>query len=279
MNSALNLVTTSFRKLHNLASRNVLHRSFLMSLLISIFYLFSCSKEKQEPAESIDKCDKVTEVLEYKPYGQQPYEARMKFSYDALGRIEIANGFEAGRGITQYKYYKDRIELTLDFYGNIKTTTYYLDKNNLIVRENEKDTFFFYNKEGFLTSFRMGIGYEDDINNYIEYKIEYENGNLSRVYTVNPDVDFKGLTFTYYDTSAQDIIGYIDPIKFGVLGGTHFISYLISGGYFGKRSKNMLKSAAMIDRDFYVSPNQFKMDQKNRIVEWTEAYKFSYACE
>jgi hypothetical protein len=247
----------------------------IICYLAFLTFFISCSKKDgTEKPENV--CDRITEVLSYRPYDNPQYQTTATFTNDEQGRLKSVKG--EGQNTSEYTYYNDRIELKAkDVFGNDISATYYLDNAKRIVRTKSYDNDFRYNAEGFLTSYRQPYGTNGQINGYTQYYLKYLDGNLQEVYTNDPNVSRKSVTFSYYDEPHQEMSGYNSPLYLSDVIYDRNTFFLIKGGFFGKQSKNLLKSVDH-HQGYPVTNIEYTKDAKGRIVNTKEGYSFIYQC-
>jgi hypothetical protein len=243
---------------------------------VFLFTLFvSCSKEDTD-SNAVNSCDKIVEALSYHPYENPNYQTTATIQYDEKGRLKTIIG--GGQNKSEYTYFKDRIELkATDIFGDDISITYYLDNAQRVIRTSYYNNDYKYNADGYLIAYKQPYGYNDQINGYTQYYLKYENGNLIEVYTPDQNVSRKKVTFEYYNEPNQDLMGYNSPFYTSNIIYDRNTFYLLQGGYFGKQSKNLLKSVDYHE-GYPIWPIKYGYDQKGRITKIEEGYIFKYQC-
>lgn len=244
--------------------------------LAFVLFFYACSKDDGKDQKEIT-CDRIVEVLSYHPYDNPQYQTTATITYDEQGRVKVVKG--EGQNTSEYIYYNNRIELTAkDVFGTDISEIYYLDNAKRIVRTKSFDYAFTYDGQGYLISFRQPYGTNGQITGYTQYYLRYLDGNLQEVYTNDQTVSNKSVTFNYYGEDNQEMLGYNSPLYVSSVLGDRNTFFLIKGGFFGKQSKNLLKSA-----DYHQSYTTFRdivyvKDVKGRIINTKEGYSFNYNC-
>jgi hypothetical protein len=237
--------------------------------------VLSCKKDKDDKkdVEPVDTCDQILKVTMLSPYGNNSLTATL--TYDEKGRITHVKG--EGQNASNYTYYKDSIVLkATDIHGDNIGLTYYLDANGRIKGTSFYDNQFRYNADGYLVSFRQPYTYNNQVVDYGEYTITYQNGDLFEISTTKPYVSVKKVNFKYYDEPNQQVLGYNQPLYIGSVLGDRNSFYLIGAGFFGKQSAHLYKTVAIND-SWSNGSMTYTKDAKGRIIS-NSAFSFEYQC-
>jgi Domain of unknown function (DUF4595) with porin-like fold len=246
-------------------------KHFLFVLFLFLF--ISCSKSKDQP---VNTCDQITESYDPHPYGNLGPPTAI-FTYDDQGRVSYVKGQLQNQA--SYTYYNDSIVLTAtDIYGADIGTTYYLDNQRRIIRTRDYDWDFKYNTDGYMISCKIPYGNNGQITGYTPKFLTYTNGNLTEVTTTDPNAVPQKISFGYYDEPNQNLMGYNSPLYISGILGDRNSFFLISGGYFGKQSKNLYKTLDW--NSVYYPPGSvsYLKDSSARIVEMQQGFSFKYRC-
>lgn len=244
-------------------------------LLLLVLVCISCKKSKDDKGGT-DSCNAIVEALSYAPYPDPHFETTATFTYDDKERLVSVKGF--GLNKTQYTYYADRIESkATDFQGVDISLTYVLDNAGRITGTNFFDNKYTYNSDGYLISYRHPYGNNGQVLGYTQYYLTYNNGNLVEVSTPDPNVSRKKVTLEYYSEAHQEMMGYNSPLYLSQSLGDRNTFFLIKGGYFGKQSKNLLKSLDF-HQGYPPGIKNYSYDSKGRISEIKEGFSFKYQC-
>ena len=212
----------------------------------------------------------------FSPYGNPQYQTTATFTYDAQGRVKSIKG--GGKELSEYTYFKDRIELKgVDVFGKDFSQTYYLDNANRIIRTTSFDYDFKYSSDGFLISYKQPFGMNGQISGYTQYYLKYAEANLQEVYTNDSNVSRKKITFSYYDEPNQEMLGYNSPLYISSVIYDRTTFALIKGGFFGKQSRSLLKSVDH-HQGYPGGDILYSKDSKGRIINIREGYSFKYQC-
>lgn len=245
---------------------------FIPAFFLTLFA--SCSKNKNSDTT---KCNRIVEVLDYHPYDNPTYQTAATLFYDADGRIKSVEG--VGLNKSEYTYYNDSIVLkATDIYGADIGNVYYLDNLQRVTRTKYANEEYQYNADGYLTSFKQPFGYNGQVTGYTKYFLKWQNGNLMEIYTDDQTVSNKKVTFQYYNLSNQNLLGYNEPFYIGQLLSDRNSTFLIGGLYFGKQSKDLLKSSSFNDTN-QSADTPYQADSIGRIIGIGDFYKFKYQCQ
>ena len=250
-----------------------MNRFYFLSVIV---FLVSCSKDTTVNQQQDDPCKRIIEVQDYHPYDNPTYQTTALLTYDDQGRVKSVKGELQNE--STYTYYSDRIELKgKDIYGTDISQVYYLDNMGRITRTKAYDYDFTYDANGYLISYKQPYGNNDQILGFNEYQLRYENGNLIEVSTDDPNVSRKTVTLEYSVEENQDLIGYNSPLYLSEIIQDRNTFFLIKGGFFGKTSKNLLKSLDF-HNGFPAGEIRYIYDDKGRITEMENGYRFNYQC-
>lgn len=254
-----------------------MYKKPLILLFISTFFLItinSCSKDKNNNPET--QCNDVKELLNYDILNI-PSPGK-EYIYDKTGRIIHIKG--QNQNETFFKYSKTTIEQNITYFqgASKKKLTLYLDNKGRITKTSEFNYDYKYNSEGYLISFNDPFIYMGELIRYTTYYFTYEKGNLIRISSTDNN-SFHGTTnFSYFDAAAKSCMGYNSPLA--LLGMVNIFwdhQILVEKGFFGKNSKNLLKSVNF-SRGNREWPQEYQFDAKGRIVRY-ENYGFKYQCD
>lgn len=249
----------------------------LILLFISTIFLItinSCSKDKNNRGPEI-KCDYVKEILEDNgPNSTSPVK---ELTYDKVGRIIRVKGRDQDDNI--FRYTKTTIEQDITRMNgpNKKKLTSYLDNKGRITGTSDFNNEYKYNSDGYLVSFKEPIMYTNEVSSFTTYTLTYEKGNLVRISTTDNDSIKGDISFTYFDSPAQNSVGYNSALSLLYLISPWDHQFLIEGGFYGKPSKNLLKSINYKkgDRQW---PQEYEFDAKGRIIKF-QSFGFKYQCD
>ena len=235
----------------------------------------SCSKNNS-PGTTVNSCDRITEVTGYYPYGNPNYQTIAAVTYDNDGRIRTVIG--EGQNRSEYFYYNDSIVLkATDIYGVDIGQVYLLNNAGRVSRTKFANEEYTYNADGYLISYKQPYGNNGQINGYTPYFLKWENGNLTELYTNDPNVSKKKVTFQYFNLPNQNLLGYNSPFYLGQILGDRNSFFLVGGPYFGKQSKDLLKT--IVFNNINQSPDIiYRSDTKGRIIAFGDFYTFKYQC-
>lgn len=230
-------------------------------LLLSL--VVSCSKEEEGGDDG--SCHRVVQVFDAVA-GQGPSATPFAtFTYDDSARVVNVTGPGEDRRV--YRYYKDSIAVKTTYgNGEVLQDTYFLDGRGRVVRSRFADQDFRYDSEGYLVSFQRHNGKYDQGSAYVRYFLRYEDGNVAEVYSSDPAASLPSIILHYYDRPHQDLLGLNSPLWEGRVLGDWGMLYLVPGGYFGKASRSLLKSA------------YYQFDEWGRITTMVDRYAFKYQC-
>jgi hypothetical protein len=250
-------------------------KRYLFAALMPIIFLTSSCKKNSEKTANIDPCNQITEMVQFYPYGNPQYQSEAVFTYNENGRLSTVKG--QGQYTVEYVYHSDRIEMKAKaISGDNITNTYYLDKNQRVTRTAGDNYDYKYDANGYLISYQQPYG-STGISGYTQYFLKYENDNLIELYTNDPNVSKKKVTFTYYSEPNQDLMGFNSPFFQSSVIYERETFFLIRGGFFGKQSKNLLKGVDPHD-GYGERIVKYTKDSKGRIINQNEAYTYRYQC-
>ena len=243
------------------------------ALLLTL--IISCKKSSTSNTPEIS-CNSIVEVLDYHPYGNPTYQPTATLTYDSQGRIKTVTGQGANR--SEYTYYNDSIVLkATDINGVDIGQVYYLNTQHRITRTKYANEEYQYDIDGYLISYKQPYGNNGQIYGYTQYFLTWQNGNLTSVYTNDPNVTRKKVTFQYYNLPNQNLLGYNSPFYNGSILYDRNSFFLLGSLYFGKQSKDLLKSSSLNDIN-QSGEIIYQSDLNGRIIDLAGFYKFKYQC-
>ncbi len=248
-------------------------KHLIPTLLLTLF--ISCSKDTP-PDTSENNCNKILEALDYNPSGNPTYQTTATLTYDSEGKLKtvIARGLNK----SEYIYYNDSIVLKAkDINGVDIGQVYYLNNQHRITRTKFANEEYKYDANGYLISYKQPYGNNGQIFGYTQYFLTWQNGNLTSVFTNDPNVSRKKITFQYYNLPNQNLLGYNSPFYDGSILYDRNSFFLLDGLYFGKQSKDLLKSSNLNDIN-QSGDIIYQSDSNGRIIDLAGFYKFKYQC-
>ena len=247
---------------------------YLIPVILLISF-FSCSKNST-PGTTENSCNRIVEVLEYHPSGRPTYQTTATLTYNSDGKIKTVKG--EGFNSSEYTYYNDSIVLKAkDINGVDIGQVYYLNNQHRITRTKFANEEYQYDGDGYLISYKQPYGNNGQIYGYTQYYLTWQNGNLTAVYTNDPNVSSKKVTFQYYNLPNQPLLGYNSPFGSGSILYDRNSFFLLGGLYFGKQPKDLLKSSKLDDMNQW-GDIIYQSDLKGRVIELATFYKFKYQC-
>lgn len=247
---------------------------YLISLLI-LTVVISCSKNKSTDTVETN-CNNLVEVLDYNPFGNPAYQTTATLTYSSESKIKTVIG--QGSSKSEYTYYNDSIVLkATDMNGANIGQVYYLDNLQRVKRTKYANEEYQYNTEGYLISYKQPYGNNGQTLGYTQYYLIWQNGNLTQVYTNDQTVSRKKVTFQYYNLPNQNLLGYNSPFYDGSILYDRNSFYLLNTSYFGKQSKDLLKSSTLNDTN-QSADIIYQSDVTGRIISLGDFYKFKYQC-
>lgn len=245
----------------------------ITTLLLTLF--ISCSKNST-PDTTENSCNKILEVLDYHPNGSPTYQTTATLTYNSDGKIKTVTG--QGLNNSEYTYYNDSIVLKAkDINGVDIGQVYYLNNQHRITRTKFANEEYQYNADDYLISYKQPYGNNGQIFGYTQYYLTWQNGNLTTVYTNDPNVSRKKVTFQYYNLPNQNLLGYNSPFYDGSILYDRNSFFLLGGLYFGKQPKDLLKSSNLNDIN-QSGDIIYQSDSNGRIIDLAGFYKFKYQC-
>ena len=239
---------------------------------LSLTILTSCSKNNNSTSTQ-DTCNKIVEVLEQQNY---TYQTTATLTFDGQGRVKTVLG--QGQNKTDYTYYNDSIVIkATDIYGVDITSVLYLDNLHRVIKTKFSNPEYTYNNEGYLISYKQAYGNNGQIFGYTQYFLTWQNGNLTLLYTNDANASMKKVTFQYYNLPNQNLLGYNSPFFIGDILYDRNSFFLLEGLFFGKQSKDLLKSVNFNDTN-QSSDIGYSSDSTGRIINSGSYYKFKYQC-
>ena len=243
------------------------------TLLLTLF--ISCSKNNT-PDKTENSCNRILEVLDYHPNGSPTYQTTATLTYDSEGKIITVMG--QGLNKSEYTYYNDSIVLKAkDINGVNIGQVYYLNNQHRITRTKYANEEYQYDTDGYLISYKQPYGNNGQIYGYTQYFLTWQNGNLTSVFTNDLNVTRKKVTFQYYNLPNQNLLGYNSPFYDGSILYDRNSFFLLGGLYFGKQSKDLLKSSSLNDIN-QSGEIIYQSDLNGRIIDLAGFYKFKYQC-
>ena len=243
------------------------------TLLLTLF--ISCSKNNT-PDKTENSCNRILEVLDYHPNGSPTYQTTATLTYDSEGKIITVMG--QGLNKSEYTYYNDSIVLKAkDINGVNIGQVYYLNNQHRITRTKYANEEYQYDTDGYLISYKQPYGNNGQIYGYTQYFLTWQNGNLASLFTNDPNVTRKKVTFQYYNLPNQNLLGYNSPFYDGSILYDRNSFFLLGGLYFGKQSKDLLKSSSLNDIN-QSGEIIYQSDLNGRIIDLAGFYKFKYQC-
>jgi hypothetical protein len=244
------------------------------ALVLIVVLVSSCSKHNTSNG-TYNPCNRILEVMEYEPYSIS-YQTIATLTYDQAGRISTVVGSALEK--TLYTYYNDSIVMkATDINGTDISQTYYLDNEQRVVSTSLYNEDYQYNVDGYLVAYKQPYGTNGQVTGFTQYYLNYQNGNLSEVYTNDQSVGRNQVTFGYYSELDQDLLGYNSPFYCSSVIYDRNTFFLIKDGYFGKQSANLLESIDL--HNGYPSGTfNYQKDSSGRINIMSQAYSFRYQC-
>ncbi|WP_214228010.1 DUF4595 domain-containing protein [Pedobacter sp. B4-66] len=242
----------------------------LLTALVCCMIIISCSKDKSGAIPE-NKCDYIKGMVSFNYLGEPADWTNI--TYDNEGRVATVSG--GGSDLCIYKYTKTTIEArSTDINGEKNTTIYNLDKQGRIVKASDNSEFR-YNNEGYLVVYKSPVTNNGEQVGLANNTFTYENGNLVKIHVQNGTVDGSKITFTYYDKPVQELMGYNSPLMMVI--GLRNERMLIQAGFFGKTSRNLMKTYRY-DDEYPRDDVKYEYDSKGRISMMTN-YKVVYNCD
>lgn len=243
--------------------------TFLLTLIIS------CKKSNTSNTPEIS-CNNIVEVLDYHPNGNPTYQTTAILTYDSQGRIKTVTGQGSSR--SEYTYYNDSIVLKATDINAVDIgQVYYLNTQHRITRTKYANEEYQYDIDGYLISYKQPYGNNGQIYGYTQYFLTWQNGNLTSVYTNDSNVTRKKVAFQYYNLPNQNLLGYNSPFYDGSILYDRNSFFLLGDLYFGKQSKDLLKSSNLNDIN-QSADIIYQSDLNGRIIDLADFYKFKYHC-
>lgn len=246
-----------------------------LSAFITLLSLTSCSKSKDIDSSMPDnKCDYLKEMIIIDYFGKGMVNSTI--TYDSKGRVIFVQG--EGKNKAAYRYTSNTIELdATDIFGEVEKKTYQLDQNGRITGSSYYNYQCKYDSEGHLIEYRAPSTYNDEIVGYVHFKLSYENGNLTKI--AREDLNY-AIYLTYYeDKPAQEVMGYLSPLYQGGIIGDRNQFYLIQAGFFGKGSKNLIRSRTDGSNGYPMPDFRYQFDSKGRVIKYGDNYAYKYQCD
>lgn len=242
----------------------------LLTALVCCMIIISCSKDKSGAIPE-NKCDYIKQMVLYNYLGNP--SDWTSITYDNEGRVATVSG--GGSDLCTYKYTKTTIEAhSTDINGKKETKIYNLDNQGRITKASDKSEFR-YNNEGYLIVYKSPVTNNGEHVGLSNNTLTYDNGNLVKIQGENGTVNGSKITFTYYDKPVQELMGYNSPLL-NVIGlRNEFI--LIQAGFFGKTSRNLMKTYRY-DDEYPRDDIKYEYDSKGRISKMQD-YKVVYNCD
>jgi hypothetical protein len=240
-------------------------------LLLLLCLVFSCSKNNA-PKTTTNDCNEIVEVLEG---GECCYTSTATLTYDPDQKIKTVTG--RGSDKAEYTYYNDSIAIkATDINGSDISAVIYLDNQHRATGSKFFKGAYTYDANGYMVSFKQPYGNNGQITGYTQYNLTWQNGDLVSVYTDDPNVSNKIITLQYFNQPNQNLLGYNSSFYVGEILRDRNSFYLLNGPYFGKQSKDLLKSI-----NFNGSQSNditYQSDSTGRIIKASDYYKFNYKC-
>ena len=249
-----------------------------MKYLFPVIFLicFISCKKNNTPDTTNNSCDRIVEVLDYRPNGSPTYETTATLNYNADGKIKTVTG--QGFNNSEYTYYNDSIVLKAkDINGVDIGQVYYLNNQHRITRTKYANEEYQYDGDGYLISYKQPYGNNGQILGYTQYYLTWQNGNLTSVFTNEQNVSRKKVTFQYYNLPNQSLLGFNSSFYNGSILYDRNSIFLLAGLYFGKQPKDLLKSSNINDMNQSVDII-YQSDLKGRITDLAGFRKFKYQC-
>ncbi|HEV3249314.1 MAG TPA: DUF4595 domain-containing protein [Puia sp.] len=241
---------------------------------LAVFFLFvSCSKSNNNP---VNTCNQIMEAFDPHPYGALGPPTAI-FTYDDQGRVVKVKGQLQNQA--SYTYYNDSIVLNAtDIYGVDIGTTYYLDNQQRIRGSKFYNSEYTYNADGYMIYCKLPFGNNGQITGFTPKFLSYTNGNLTEVSTTDPNAVPQKISIGYYNEPDQDLMGYNSPLYVSEILGDRNSFFLVKAGFFGKQSKNLLKTLDW--NSVYYPPGTviYANDSTGRIISEQDGFSFKYRC-
>lgn len=242
----------------------------LITVLVCCMIIISCSKEKLGAIPE-NKCDYIKQMVLYNYLGNPADWTSI--TYNDEGKVATVSG--GGSDLCAYVYTKTTIEAySTDINGKKSTRIYNLDKQGRIIKSSDQSEFQ-YNKEGYLIACKFPALIGGEVVSFTTSTLTYDNGNLIEIHINNGEINGRKITFTYYEKPVQELIGYNSPLKNLIGLRNEFI--LIQAGFFGKTSRNLMKTFREGD-EFPRDDIKYEYDFKERIIKMND-YKIVYNCD
>jgi len=242
-----------------------------LSVLLLLSLVLSCSKNNTTKTATND-CNEIVEVMQG---GECCYYTAATLTYDANQRIKTVVG--QGLNRTEYTYYSDSIGIkATDINGNDISGTIYLDNLQRATGSRYFKGAYTYDADGYLSSFKKPYGNNGQVTGYTQYYAIWENGDLISVYTNDLNVSTKSITFQYFNQPNQNLLGYNSSFYVGEILQDRNSFYLLNGSFFGKQSKDLLKSINV--NGSQSNDITYQSDSTGRIIKASDFYKFGYKC-
>lgn len=250
-----------------------------MKYLNSLFILtiiFSCSKNESKKIVE-NNCNNIMEVYDYHPFENPIYQNTATLTYNSDGKIKNIVGQRLSKA--EYTYYNDSIVLkATSMNGMDNGQVYYLDNLQRITRKKYGNEDFQYNSEGYLISYKKPYEYNGQILGYAQYFLVWQSGNLIRVYTNDQNASIRDVVFEYYNLPNQNLLGYNSPFYYSNILYDRNSFYLLNTSYYGKQSKDLLKSSIINGIYNQATDIIYQSDATARIISLGYSYKFKYQC-